>query len=184
MTQEDKDFIISLANEMQTQDTRCTAQPYGLVITNEHIVSGMDSDYSDLFFYLDRDNDTTYYEEDLPEMIADLEGWMDLDEYKDMLSDIDKYNVNTFYRFSMFCDEYIPSEWDKIGYIVQRTADSTNGCYEGNFFLTEKSAKDYIERNKHNLNKPGTYGVHLYRNPEMERLYDIIFKLAKEYKVD
>ena len=181
MTQEDKDFIISLANEMQTQDTRGTAQPYGLVITNEHIVSGMNSD---LFFYLNRANDMEYYEDDLMEMIADLEDWMEEDEYKDMLSDIGKYNINTFYRFNMFCGEYIPSEWDKIGYIVQRTADSTNGCYEGNFFLTEKSANEYIERNKHNLNKPGTYGVHLYRNPEMERLYDIIFKLAKEYKVD
>lgn len=184
MTQEDKDFIINLANEMQTQDTRCTAQPYGLVITTEHIVSGMDSDYIDTFFYLDRANEIEYYEEDLSEMIVDLEGWMDEDEYKDMLSDVDKYKVDSFYRFSMFCGEYIPSDWDKIGYIVQSTADSTNGCYEGNFFLTEKSANEYIERNNHNLNKPGTYGIHLYRNPEMKRLYDIIFKLAKEYKED
>jgi hypothetical protein len=55
-----------------------------------------------------------------------------------------------------------------------------NGCYEGNFFLTEKAAKEYIEKNKHNLNNPGTYGIHLYRNPEMQRLYKFILSIKKD----
>ena len=35
LTKDQKQFIINLSNEMKAQDNRCTAQPYGLILTEE-----------------------------------------------------------------------------------------------------------------------------------------------------
>ena len=51
-----------------------------------------------------------------------------------------------------------------------------------NFFLTEKAAKEYIEKDRHNLRKVKTYGVYLYKNDEMLNVINILKKIGKELK--
>ena len=55
--------------------------------------------------------------------------------------------------------------------------------YEG-FFLTEAGCKKHIELNGHNIkcNKKGldTYVMHLFRNPEMEQVINLIMEIGKQ----
>jgi hypothetical protein len=180
VTQNDKAFLQELSQEMKTQDTRCTAKPYGLVISTEHIVTGFDPNYASDYAYYDNSNSETYYEDDFQDLIVDLENWMDGEQYIELLNLVEEHTISSFYLLDLYGGHLIPNEFTLTGYAKNRTADSMNGCYEGNFFLTEKAANKFIERNKHNLNKPQTYGIHLYRNPEMAKLYNFILNITKD----
>lgn len=45
-------------------------------------------------------------------------------------------------------------------------------------FLTESSANAHITMNGHNMKKPVTYGIHVFRNPDMELIIQDLMKKA------
>lgn len=51
-------------------------------------------------------------------------------------------------------------------------------------FFTEKACEAYIKEYAHNLYKPVSYGVWLWRNPEIERLIEIILKFSNTGESD
>jgi hypothetical protein len=172
LTKEDLKFIKNLSNEMNTQDTRATAQPYGLVIGQKNTVV-TDWDCGDKYNIHRGESDYETYEAFMESLTEDgyevdsniikflkenCEDISDLKYHESKISDIigDSFSVMA----------------------VKEVEDFSPNNYGGNFFLTEKSAFEYVKRNSHNLNKPFTYGIHLCRNPEMQRLVEIIHKLA------
>ena len=179
LSQEDKDFIKNLSNEMNTQDTRCTAQPYALVIRNktrqirdfnncenkgvywdEYEYDGFE-EFKEAFerYYLE-DSETNEAVDFIREHIKDID---DLKNYEHKLNRLFDLDINAF------------------GYEDVMTADSSKGMYEGNFFLTEKACKEHIEQNSYHFREPDTYGIHLTRNSEMEQLIKIVHKLASNF---
>lgn len=48
-----------------------------------------------------------------------------------------------------------------------------------NVFLTDKGYQEHLDANKHNLGKHDTYGIHAFRNKEIESLYALVDKCAE-----
>ena len=43
-----------------------------------------------------------------------------------------------------------------------------------NVFLTDEGYQEHLNQNKHNLRNYRTFGIHAFRNPEIEQIYKII----------
>jgi len=160
LPKEDIDFIKNLSKEMLEQDNRATATPYALICTTKQREYTPDG-YGD--------KQTVRYD------CEEFDTPKDLLSYFDMGEDLE------------------PTFDEAIDYIVENTELSTSDFdifdyreyhditkHNANFFLTEKAYHRYIEEDGHNLNKPQSYVIHLRRNKELAKLYEIIHKLAKE----
>lgn len=175
LTQQQIDFIIDLSNEMRTQDTRCTAQPYGLILTEEVIeVRGEDyanecaaywneREYHDFKEFVDAVAE--YYEDD-----EDHPAWVNA--------------INECSRFSDLENE-LPSygngdEPSIFWYERTQVPRKMNS----NFFLTDKGYGAYLQKDRHNLTKPESFGIHLLRNDEMAQVIEIIHAIADQFKTD
>jgi len=167
LNEEQQEFINQLSRKMKTQDTRCTAQPYALVIRTEETVYGIDTDYTS--------NVALVFGDEVYRDFSVFVDFLEECEHESVLAQIKEFDVTNFHEF----DARVDSDSYITGYKTAKTADSSNGLVSGNLFLTEDAAKDYIKANKHNLTNPDTYGIHLYRNPEMAKLYDVIHALAE-----
>lgn len=175
LTQEEIEFIKSLSHEMKTQDNRGTAQPFALIIGQK---DRQLTDYKQATRKAISWNESDY--DSLEDFTEALEEYYRGDKYEhsairyiyDTCSDIDDLR-----RHECEINNLLSENMHVYGY--QIVNDYSPNLYGGNFFLTEKSAKQYIESNRHNLRDPFTYGIHLCRNPEMEKLYEIIHKLAE-----
>jgi len=167
LNKEDRDFIISLSEEMNTQDNMSTAQPFALVLRTEereYLPDGF-GDY--VVAVYDSEEFTT------PAELADyfdLENKNDFDSFEDVIEFIDESE-----DFSAGADDF--------DMYCARTSQVISE-QSVNFFLTHKAFDKYVEANRHNLNKPSRYGIHLYRNREMDSLYRAIHNIAKLLKED
>jgi len=174
LTSGQKDFIINLSNEMRTQDTRCTAQPYGLILTEEVIeVRGEDhGSHCGAHF-----NESEYYDfNELVEAISEY--YEDDDEHPlwvDKLNECSDIQDIEHAFYGCPCDGNEPSV-----FWYDRTQVPT--LMKSNFFLTEKGYEEYVRKDRHNLTKPQSYGIHLRRNDEMARVIEIIHTIADQLK--
>lgn len=174
LTNDDKEFIINLSKEMSSQDNRGTAPPFGLTIMQDYerlLPEGYDGQIS--CYWLD--HEATFYNiEELKSFITENHEEDDLPkaekEILEMESLYDLRDTSTANELSMT--------------IVDTKTELEIREHGFNFFLTEKAYKEHLRCNRHNLSNPKSYGVHLYRNEEMETLYKIIHKLAKELSVN
>lgn len=162
LSKEDIKFIKELSNEMRSQDTRCTAQPYGLIILEEKtrvLPEGFGDEY---IAVMDSEEYT----------LEDLKEWFECDDKAiELLSEHDS--------LSSLQGSYAASELNICVYTISKEHEANEN--NANFFLTEKAYENHIKRNGHNLSKPQSYGIHLFRNEEMEKLYNIIHKLADNF---
>lgn len=168
---EQKDFIISLSNEMRTQDTRCTAQPYGLILTEEVIeVRGKDHGsncgaYWDEHEYLTdykrfQDDVAGYYiDDDAPMWVKKV---MDCHSFSDLEDELDYKDIDNVPTIFWYEKTQVPTLMDS------------------NFFLTNKGYEEHIKINGHNLKKPQSYGIHLFRNKEMAQVIEVIHAIAEQ----
>jgi len=161
LSNEDILFIKNLSNEMKTQDTRATAQPYGLILLQEK-EELRPSGFGDGYVAV-HDSESYYSFKDLVKGLEDYYGMDNVDlggatslyELQDTAEAL-QYNIDVY----AFEKDHVPNKMSS------------------NFFITEKAYHDYIDRDGHNLVKPQSFGIHLTRNSEMENLYKIIHKLA------
>lgn len=178
LNKEDQDFINNLSNEMKTQNNRCTASPYGLVIGKKvRVVTDYENCSNKAIYWSETDYDSfEEFMESLEEYYLEDSDQSDIVDYiRDNCDDIDELRC-----YEHEIADLMMESFSVYGYNIEDTACSISNSFTGNFFITDKAAKAYVERNKHNIGSSAfTYGVHLYRNPEMERLYEIIHKLAK-----
>ena len=170
-------FIKDLSHEMNTQDTRCTAQPYALVL-REEVTRLVPDGYGDILSCYW--NDEEYHEWD--DFITDLKEYYEYGN-KGFNDYVVKDELNAIFEMNSFYDLKDTFQADQIEVNIQNVETNQEINESGvNFFLTEKAYHDHIKRNGHNLNKPDSYGIHLYRNKEMDNLIEIIHTLAKNIK--
>jgi hypothetical protein len=169
------EFIKNLSHEMKTQDTRCTAQPYALVIREDVTRLVPDGYGGELACYWD---ETEYCEWD--DFITDLKEYYEYGEQS--FSDCNiKDELEEIFEMNSFDDLRNSYAEGKIEANIQNiVTEKEIKEYGVNFFLTEKAYHEHIRINGHNLNNPDSCGIHLGRNKEMEDLINIIHKLAKE----
>lgn len=167
LNNEDKEFIKNLSHEMKTQDNRCTAQPYGLILLQEDEEIRPEGYGNDIMARFD---DESYY--DFDELMEYVEEYYGSDnEYVVEMKDED---ISNFYEMQT---SYEAEKLDIEVFNIERV--DVPRKMQSNFFMTEKAYHDYIRRDGHNLNKPKSFGIHLTRNSEMEKLYEIIHKIAE-----
>ena len=178
LTKDEIDFIKNLSKEITTQDTRCTATPYGLVIgKKERQITDFDNCEHEAIHWNGSDYDS------FEEFIEALEQYYLEDCDQNDIVDYIKDNcddINDLRNYEYEITNIIQDSFSVYGYNIVDTFNPNLHCI-GNFFLTDKSAKEYIQNNKHNLGESAfTYGIHLYRNEEMRKLIEIIVKLGEK----
>lgn len=165
LTQEDIKFLKELAHDLKTQDTDCTATPVFFQIMQRKDIYGIDSDYAD----------------DMCIVIGD------------------EYDTFTAFGDAIdFCEEYFSDscngeEWEMVKesnsleeiheFLKDIEIDSTYTGYQKNHeyensFLTRRACEMHIKRNHYHYKTPVVYTNHAWRNPEFERLMQIVQKFA------
>lgn len=172
LTDTQKAFILNLSHEMKTQDTRCTAQPYGLILTEEVIeVRGQDYASSCAVYWNEREYfDYGEFKNDVNEYYTDEEKpeWVE--------------KANNCIRFSDLEHHIDYEDTDNTPSIFWYERTQVPKKMNSNFFLTEKGYEEYLSKDRHNLVKPESFGIHLRRNNEMVQVIEIIHTIADQLK--
>ena len=183
LSNEDITFLKELQHELRTQERDCQASPrfWGVAETKREY--GIDSDYGydgcvvriDFETYYDDDEDgLSKFKEYLIENYED--DYNEEDENKNTslvkeLNDCD--DIGEMYEFA--CDK-LDIDGDGITLVYYRNLENVvsqeTGC-----FLTKRSCKKHIELNHYHYNNPHTYAMTAWRNPEFEKLLNVIDKL-------
>lgn len=176
-------FLKNLAEKLNTQDNRMTANPRYYAIREKDRIYGVEDGYADEFVYVDRDGEVEC--ETLEEAfececeyndIEKISGETAIDAIKREWTN-KKYCffsrvVGTYSKLKADdSDEEILVDllcWRKVGI---RYTEKFSNC-----FLTEEAANRHIEINGHNLKSPDTFLFHAYRNEEL----DMVIKAIKE----
>ena len=162
LTAEDVKFLKELKHELNTQDNRATANPRFYQIQHEKFGASFDGDGN--YFEAVRDG------ESLGIYAYDDEG---LEELKDvLLADYDE-------EYSEDVEEINSLKLEKLD------NDSLDlKCYGGDYehvyvnaFLTERACKKHIEANRHHYRNPVDYLSYGFRNPELEKVLEILSKI-------
>lgn len=166
LTADDWEFLTSLANELKTQDTACTAQPVIFQILERTQAVGMDPAYADGMILALGEDCISFLEKDLAEARAWLrEGFEWSPEEIAKLDD-----ASCLKDLAEFSDEH------GVAYHFTGYRDSEQ--FKG-FFLTRRALTEHVERNAHHYSNPVSYAQTAgWRNPELERLLGIIEKFA------
>jgi hypothetical protein len=159
VTDETYDFLMDLSNELNLQNNRATSTPYFFQIQDKEDRVVPDG-YGETVWVCD--DIVLKTENDIKEVVFEWKEW-----------DIKNKKHNNLYKKLTESDiEDILSKNYKAFSIT------TENVYH-NAFLTEKSCKKHIERNKHHYNQPVDYLTHAFRNPELEKLIKFLCQLTK-----
>jgi hypothetical protein len=152
-----------IAEELRTQDNLSTEHPIFILFEIKKLPT--DPDYSDKYFYLDSPNDCAEFET-LDELINYCKEY----DMVDLPSDFDSFSNG---RKEDLILEH--SDIRKIYYL------EVNEFRQA--FFTMKSAKEYLEANKHHFKKPLIYCDSLWRNYEMQIVRDALINNQFQEKI-
>ena len=180
LSDEDTKFLMDLGKEMFNQDTRSTAQPYGLTVQKKETII-TDEEFADnwtLFSegdavaeglkqakaylideihenLIDADSDTQKLE-----LVEELGILLNVDDDDDLQSYIrDRKELRDYYYYYPTTQRWVVDE---------RMV----------FTFSDREAREYAERGENYR----TYGVYLGRSPIMSRLCEILLKIGEQAK--
>jgi len=197
-------FLKSLADKLNTQDNRATANPRYYAIREKDIVGGLEDGYADEYVYVRDDWECDTLEEAFEceceyEEIEKQDGetaieavrreWdrcfcMRVKKDKDDLDDFRKAMFPWMRDHELFkkSDNYkIMSESDEeilIHLLGWRKVGIRYTEKFSNCFLTEEAAQQHIRINKHNLVSPDIFLFHAYRNEELDMVIKAIMEIG------
>ena len=165
--EEDFSFLKDLQNELLNQDTDGQADPrfWSILETKEEPAPegiGTPVIYMGDGGTMTLEEAIKYIEDDyLPN---------EEQECKDIWEDLDKNNMDEVVNFmhDMF-------DWKdtRVVYLdTQKRVTEQTGC-----FITKRACKQHIENNRHHYSRPQTYAMTAWRNPEFERLIEILKRI-------
>lgn len=183
LTQEDIQFLKELASELKSQDNRCTASPYYYTILEKEKVYGVSDDYCDGYVLSDCSESSYETIEEVKEFLMDclsniedypdINGFEDRDEFKSFKSEVE--------AIEKWDDVQDILESEKLSYYLEgfELLGYVNVEKHSNVFLTEKAVEQHMKVNHYHY-KDDTYNYvnHAWRNPEMEKLVEIIKKFV------
>lgn len=182
LSPEDREFLLALQREMNTQDTTGTADPRFWVIKGSQKEQGGDDpdmyglskhgevvaeDTDSLCNYL---NENVLPDCDLTEChIAKESGYFDFVlTYKDSFGEPDE-ELMTADDLNDFLEDHGYDEYEVIGITIRPVV------YPNTMFLTEKDAREHLEENYYHYSDDAhTYCMHAWRSPVVERLWKIL----------
>ncbi len=157
VSDENYEFLMNLSRELNEQDNRGTRTPYFFQVQIRHQIAAPDGNGITAWF---NDGHLVETYEEIKELIEEQMIEMELSKQYSSMSDSDK--------------EYF---LESIGY--KKVYYDYEFRYE-NAFLTSKACDAHIEANRHNLSSPVNYLSYASRNPELEKLMEILCGLTGE----
>lgn len=165
LTPDDVQFLTSLANELQTQDTAHTATPVIYQIMERTKDVGIDRDYADgVVLTLGEDGECFY-----DNQVTEAKEWLLEVEWQP--EEVAKIKAVTCLEdLAIFCEEY-DVFYSFTGY---RDTETFTG-----FFLTQSALKRHVAANSYYYKNPVSYAHYTgWQNPELRRLLEIVGKFA------
>lgn len=170
LTKEDRDFLTDLANKILTQDNFCTRTPVFYQVA-ETLTRPCRNGCGDFTVIVGEDGASWDDKEEFRKKIVE--------EYIDSIDGTDE-DAEEQMEDSYYMDVEELAEWAN-GLL---NTNEYEGCEMEEYmklsgsFLTLEACQKHIEQNRHNYTKPHTCCDHFYRNPEAEKLMDIILKFS------
>lgn len=136
---------MDLKGRIEANDNRGTAEPYLLLLQEKRTYIGHEEyGHHGKIKYVEQYTGDYVTADTKEELEKEILSWFDEDEKPDLK----KYNIKRF--------------WE--GYYWETT----------NVFLTDQGYQDHLKLNKHNLKEHRTFGIHAFRNPEMDEVYKLL----------
>lgn len=179
LSDEDTKFLMDLGKEMLNQDTRDTAQPYGLTVQKKEIFI-TDEEFADNWTLF---NEGAVVAEGLKQAKAYL-----IDEIHENLIDADSDAQRLELAKELGILLNVDDDDDLQSYISDRK-ELRDYCYYPTaqrwvvdermvFTFSDREAREYAGRGENYR----TYGVYLGRSPIMSRLCEILLKIGEQAK--
>ncbi len=171
LNEEDLQFLKELAHKRKTQEKDRCADPVYWMIQDEKNVFTDDGEYT--VFFDDDGNGEIYntYNNCGKEQLNELKEYMidNCDITYDEVEEIKGiHDNNSLFNFI---------EWHDIDINSRRFTREYFISYSSGPFLTKKAAKQHLKDNYYHYSKNArTYGLVGWRNPEFERLMEIVEK--------
>lgn len=164
MKKEDIEFLRELQHELKTQDHDCQAAPrfWGVLETVKLPTS---EDYADGSVIFDTEDMTEYSKDEFIELLN--ESWNEVEHEDHSKEDLRGMDMESLVDFAR--DEFGWQWYDVRYYLEKEVVSQQTGC-----FLTKRVCQRHIELNGYHYNKGHTYAMTAWRNPEFERLLDIL----------
>ena len=177
LSDEDTKFLMDLGKEMLNQDTRSTAQPYGLTVQKKETII-TDEEFADDW--------TLFSEGDIvAEGLKQAKAYL-IDEIHENLidADSDAKKLELVKELGILLN--VDDDDDLQSYISDRK-ELRDYCYYPTtqrwvvdermvFTFSDREAREYAGRGENYK----TYGVYLGRSPIMSRLCEILLKIGKQ----
>lgn len=179
LSDEDTKFLMDLGKEMLNQDTRDTAQPYGLTVQKKETII-TDEEFAD--------NWTLFSEGDVvAEGLKQAKAYL-IDEMHENLigADSDTQRLELIKELGILLN--VNDNDDLQNYIRDREKINDYSYYPTTqrwvvdermvFTFSDHEAREYAGRGENHR----TYGVYLGRSPIMSRLCEILLKIGEQAK--
>ncbi len=169
LTAEDVEFLTQLANELKTQDTAFTRKPIIYQILGEKKDIGIEGDYGDGVVLSIGEDGEDFFDDD----VEGAREFLINDDYDFELSEKTQLaEAKTLEDIAAFCED--------VGIRNHYTGYRNTETFQG-FFLTKSALLRHLEANRHHYKNPMSFAQAAgWRNPELERLLDIVEKFATE----
>ena len=179
LSDEDMKFLMDLGKEMLNQDTRSTAQPYGLTVQKKEIVI-VDKDFADNWTLFSEgavlaegfEQAKSYLIDEIHENLIDADSdakKLELVKELGILSNLDNNDD---------LQSYIQDQGKMNDYFYYPTTQRWVVDERMVFTFSDREAREYARRDENHR----TYGVYLGRSPIMSRLCEILLKIGKQAK--
>ena len=179
LSDEDTKFLMDLGKEMLNQDTRDTAQPYGLTVQKKEIFI-TDEEFADNWTLF---NEGVVVAEGLKQAKAYLideihENLIDADSDTQRLELIKELGILLNVNDNDDLQKYIRDREKINDYSYYPTTQRWVVDERMVFTFSDREAREYAERGENYR----TYGVYLGRSPIMSRLCEILLKIGEQSK--
>ena len=152
-----KRTIIDIANEYVTQNNRGTAFPIAYICIEKKRIYREDGELFEIYEGGESISFDSYDDKEILEMVLDYNDTHSEEQIQEAWDEVD-----CGYGLEQFIETYYSDEATFHYYDLEYN-------YEGKqMFLTESSAKAHIIMNGHNMSSPKDYGIHVFRNIDME----------------
>lgn len=155
--------LLETSRLMRTQDNRGTQYPLFIIQQEVETVTG--DGRGDKTVYWNGGDQTSIEAETYEALENAQDNEVSDDDIKELL---DEVGLDTLADFDT-------NDWEQLEVKNEFVFADNAG-----FFFTEKACHDHIEQNKYHYNKPRSYVISAWRNPEMVATMQMILNLTSE----
>ncbi len=179
LSDEDTKFLIDLGKEMLNQDTRDTAQPYGLTVQKKETIITDEEFADDWTLFSEGDAVAEGLKQAKAYLIDEIhENLIDADSDIQRLELIKELGILLNVNDNDGLQSYIRDRKELNDYSYYPTTQKWVVDERMVFTFSDREAREYAERGENYR----TYGVYLGRSPIMSRLCEILLKIGEQAK--